>query len=146
MWETEEIDRAFELEPARMAAAEPAVLAGRRSVEHVAYSYVARGEYAPQLRRWFDAVGCERVLVLESERLYVDRATSERVLSWLGLPPNPDPYPVVNGAERPAEGTPELVDRLRAHFAPWNEELFSLLGRRLWEGDPTGEPTAPSVG
>jgi hypothetical protein len=137
LYETESLERALELEPARLAAVEAQVKAGRRSVEHMAHSYVARGEYATQLRRWFDAVGRDRVLVLESERLYADPATADRARAWLGLAPHDFPFPVSNGAER-LEEDPALMAKLDAHFAPHNQELFDLLGYELWTESPDG--------
>ena len=41
---------------------------------------------------------------------------------------------MTNGAPRLEEASAELADRLDAHFAPHNEELFALLGRKLWSG------------
>lgn len=99
---------------------------------HKAYSYLARGEYAAQLRRWFDAVGRERVLVVESERLTTDPEVARRILAWIGLPDRSDPFPVTNQAVRHEEASPEVVARLRAHFEPHNRELFELLGTELW--------------
>ena len=45
-----------------------------------------------------DVVGRQRVLVLESERLFADPAVSEQVLDWLNLAPHDRPFPVTNGA------------------------------------------------
>jgi hypothetical protein len=102
----------------------------------IAFSYVARGEYAGQLRRWFDAVGRDRILVLESERLSTDRSASAEVLAFLGLSPHGQPYPVANAAQRLEETDPALMDRLRTHFEPHNQELFELLGHDLWSDRP----------
>jgi len=141
-WETESLERAIELEPERLAPHAERFLRGERSVDHIAYSYVARGEYAGQLRRWFDAVGRERILVLESEKLSTDPSASVRVLDWLGLEPHREPFPVSNAARRLEEASPELVTRLRDHFEPHNRELFGLLGHELW----TDLPEVPAGG
>jgi len=144
-WETETLERALELEPARLATQTERFLRGERSLEHIAYSYVARGEYAGQLRRWFDAVGRERILVLESEKLYTDPSTSERARAWLGLAPHQQPFPVSNAARRLEEASPELLDRLQNHFEPYNQELFELLGHELWTDLPDGRTVDPST-
>jgi hypothetical protein len=133
-WETESLERAIELEPERLAFEYERVMRGEQSTKHIAFSYVARGEYASQLRRWFDAVGRDRILVLESERLYTDPATTQSALDWLGLAPHRLPFPAANGAARLDEVNPELMGRLREHFAPHNRELFELLGHPLWTG------------
>ncbi len=140
-WETESLERAIELEDERLAPQTERFLRGERSVEHIAFSYVARGEYAGQLRRWFDAVGQERILVLESEQLAADPAVPDQVLDWLGLPPHHQPYPASNAARRLEPTSPELLGRLRDHFRPHNQALFELLGRELWTDLP-GVPSA----
>lgn len=140
LYETESLDRALELEPERLAIESERVLRGERSVGHMAFSYVARGEYASQLRRWFEAVGRDRVLVLESERLYVDPTASAHVLEWMGLAPHGEPYPALHGAARPSEENAELESRLRRHFEPHNRELFELLGYELWRKEPDSPP------
>jgi hypothetical protein len=141
LWETESLERAIELEPERLAVANERVLRGERSIEHMAFSYVARGEYAPQLRRWFEAVGRDRVLVLESEQLYADPASSDQVLTWLGLAPHRQPYPADNAADRLDPESQKLLGQLREHFEPHNHELFELLGYELWS-DTADSPSA----
>jgi hypothetical protein len=131
-WETEPLERAIELEPQRLAGETEKVLRGERSFGHATYSYLSRGEYARQLRDWFAAVGRERVLVLESERLYADPAVSASVLEWLSLPVHDQPFPVSNRMERLDPESPELVARLEEHFEPHNRALFELLGHELW--------------
>jgi hypothetical protein len=131
--ETLEFEDAIAQEPARLAGEtrrlldDPAAVSG----PHEHFSYLARGRYAEQLERWFEAFGSERVLVLFSEDHFEDpEGTSNRVLERLGLPPNPSapPLPIANrGDGRPPP--PATLDRLRAHFAPQNDRLARLLGR-----------------
>jgi len=117
------------------------LLRGEVSIRHMAYSYVARGEYATQLRRWFDAVGRERVLVVESERIGADPAVARGVLDFLGLPDVQEPFPSLNHSVREEVIDEATVARLRAHFEPHNEELFGLLGYEMWTSPP--DPPAP---
>lgn len=142
-WEDEPLERAIELEPGRLAPHEERFAHGERSHAHVAHSYLARGAYSEQLQRWFAAVGKERVLVVESERLFSDPAASEEILAWLGLPATDRPYPVTNGAPRLEEAGPDLVARMDAHFAPHNAALRAMLGRDLWAQAQAGDPPAP---
>jgi hypothetical protein len=131
--EPEVLERALELEEERLAGSEEILAAGLRHYNHRHFSYTTRGQYAPQLRRWFDVIGRERILILESERLLIDSTVQTEVLDWLGLPPNRTPMPSVNAARR-TEGTSEAaVARLVQHFKPYNEDLFELLGTRMWE-------------
>lgn len=137
--ETLEFEEAIAQEPARLAGEtrrlldDPAAVSG----PHEHFSYLARGRYAEQLERWFEAFGSERVLVLFSEDHFEDpEGTSNRVLERLGLPPNPaaPPLPIANRGDGQAP-PPATLDRLRAHFAPLNDRLAGLLGRPVpWPG------------
>jgi hypothetical protein len=131
--ESEALDVALALEDERLAGQRERVLRGERSFRHRHFSYRTRGYYAEQLRRWFDAVGRERILVVESEQLFADAETSATVLRWLDLAPFDVPFPAVNEAPRAQAANPTTVEALRAHFEPHMEELFELLGHNLWE-------------
>jgi len=128
--ETEPLDVALALEDERLAGQEALVLAGRESAAYRNFSYKTRGHYAEQLRRWFAVVDRERILVMASEELWSAPGPA-RVLQWLGLPPQHAGFPATNEAPRSADDTP-VVDMLRAHFSPFNDDLFELLGRTLW--------------
>ncbi|HKH87838.1 MAG TPA: sulfotransferase domain-containing protein [Acidimicrobiales bacterium] len=133
--EPETFERAIALEPERLKGSEARVAKGLFDYNHRHYSYTRRGEYAPQVRRWFDVIGRDRILVLESERLQSDPVVCASVLEWLGLSPNPTPLPSLNAARR-TDGTDQgVIEQLAEHFKPFNEELFELLGTRLWESD-----------
>jgi hypothetical protein len=133
-FETEPIERALALEPERLAGQTERVLRGENSDEHSGYSYVSRSEYAGQVRRWFDAVGRDRILIVESEQMYTDPAVSAAIVEWIGLTPHDDPFPTVNESVRLDTESPELLAQLAAHFEPHNQELFELLGYELWTG------------
>lgn len=110
---------------------------GYYSAAHQTFSYVARGEYVEQVARWIEAFGRERVLVLQSERLWDEpEETYGRVLDFLGLeqrpprafrPRNRGRYEAMSAATRA---------RLADGFEPANERLFALLGERFdWAAD-----------
>jgi hypothetical protein len=131
---------AFQAEPERLAGEEERLRADPAavSVVHRQYSYLARGDYAVQLERWFAHYPRERVLVLASEELFSDPADAyARTLAFLGLRPHRlNAYGQLNPVpedEPPDEAT---VAWLRRRFAEPNERLFELLGRRLpWPQD-----------
>jgi hypothetical protein len=132
--EDEPLARALDLEKARTRGEMQRLLDGEPSPALHRFSYVARGEYAPQLRRWFDTVGSQRVLVLESERLFSQQSQRD-VTDFLRLPAHPTSFPWANQAARTDGRDPEdVVARLREHFAPYNGELFELLGSTMWAG------------
>jgi hypothetical protein len=105
---------------------------GHRSFAHQHYSYLARSVYADQLERWLTYFPLSRFLVLQSERLFgePDAALAE-VSRFLGLRGDrPPAFEARNvGSYSPLPG--HLEDRLRQHFQPHNERLFTLLGTRF---------------
>jgi Sulfotransferase domain len=132
--EDQPLDVALGLEEQRLAGQEDIVLAGGESFAHRNFSYKARGHYAEQLRRWFDVIDRDRFLVMESEELWGGPRGPARVLQWLGLAGRDTPFPATNDAPRARLEEQAVVADLRRHFAPYNEDLFELLGRRLWTG------------
>jgi hypothetical protein len=99
---------------------------------HDWYTYRERGVYAPQLQRWFDAVGRERVLVIVSEEMYRDpQPAMDEMATFLGIEPVVMPaFEQYN--YRPSEPIdPAVAAELRAFYAPHNAELATLLGREL---------------
>jgi hypothetical protein len=135
-FERESLERALALEPERLAGEAERVRRGERSARHSGYSYVARSEYADQLRAWFDAVGRHRLLIVESEQLYVDPEVTNEIVRWLGIRPHDRPFPVSNQSYRHEVEDPRVLAQLHEHFKPYNQELFDLLGRELWTGSP----------
>lgn len=130
--ESESLTDALKLEADRLAPFEEDIARGKAPKEHRWRSYQARGEYAPQLRRWLAEAGPDRLLVLESESLFADPDVARQVTDRLGLAPHARPFPQANAAPRREDTPREAVEILERHFEPFNEELFQLLGRRLW--------------
>jgi len=71
--------------------------------------------------------------VMASETLFVGTEGPARALEWLGLSGRDAPFPSSNDAPRVRREDQSVVDGLRRHFAPYNDDLFELLGTRLWE-------------
>lgn len=130
------LESALDAEAARLAGSEARLLRDPGAVDHhhLHHSYVSRGEYATQLERWFDAVGRERVMVVDSGRLRREPdAVLAAVCDHVGLDPAAAPAPsrAVN-AGRYDPPAPATIARLRAHFAPHDARLWDLLGERWW--------------
>jgi formyl transferase-like protein/sulfotransferase family protein len=123
---------ALAAEDERLEGETEKVLRGERSRSHQWFSYASRGRYAEQVARWMDAVGPERIKVVESERLYVDPAVGSDLLEWLGLPAAAEPFPATNASPEPRPEDRAPLGDLRAQFERDNEALFKLLGRRFW--------------
>lgn len=136
-FETLSFAEAIEAEPDRLRGEEERLRAepGYYSMAHQTFSYVSRGEYGPQVARWFAGFGAGRVLVLQSEALREKpEASYQRVLGFLGL----EPYQLKGFRLRNCGRYDPLDSRTRAmladRFEPSNEELFSLLGERFdWQ-------------
>lgn len=98
-----------------------------------AHLYLARGRYAPQLQRYFDLFGRDRVLVLRHAQLDKDPGgVMMACCSFLGLEPySGDPTSLqvrdnVRPYTEPLDAA--LRDRLVTYFAPHMAELQALLG------------------
>lgn len=124
---------ALDRESRRLEGEEAKLLAdsGYYSHNHQHYSYLARGLYAAQLRRWLEFYPRERLLVLRAEDFHRDPAgTLQTTLRFLGLPEVPlkagpirrhcaGEYPPMDARTR---------ERLSRHFEPHNRELYRQLG------------------
>lgn len=134
-WEGRSLESAIDGEPERMRLLTEEVI--RRPTKdvraHELHSYLSQGMYEPLIQRWLSRWAPERVLILQSERYFVDAiGTMEEVQSFLGLPVHSVVTPgALNAGSSDRSTSPEIRSRLADFFAPHNEELFRLLGRRF---------------
>jgi hypothetical protein len=91
--------------------------------------YVARGYYALQLEMLGKVYRRNRVLVLDSEKLFADTAaTCNRVFDYMGLEDfDVEPGKVYNRGYYQEKIDPRVADRLREHYRPYDEMLAELL-------------------
>jgi hypothetical protein len=131
-FEDQPFERALELEESRLEGEVERLLAdpGYRSMAHQHQAYVTRGRYAEQLTRVIDAVGRDRLLILESEQFFVDGpAVYRQVLDFLELPDwSPAAFEQHN-ARPSAPLAAELRARLEEQLQPHDEALAELMGR-----------------
>lgn len=132
-----EFPEAVGLEPTRLAGEFDRLVSepGYTSIAYQNHSYVTRGFYAEQLRRWYQWVSKDQVLVVRSEDLYQEPlATLNRVIAFLGLVPLVAIDAVVHNERPYAPMEPRVRETLASAFRESNHELEELLGRRLgWE-------------
>lgn len=97
---------------------------------HWTDSYLSRGIYAPQVARYLEHLGPERVLVFEFGELFREPTRSFRTLTdFLSLSPLGEiEMPKLNVGKNKKD-TGYDREQLRAFFAPHNERLSELLGR-----------------
>ncbi len=98
------------------------------SFNHQHYSYLSRGYYMEQLRKWHHYFSRDQILILKSENFYLDPSTVlTQVYNFLNLPDmglndhkkyNISEYEKMNPATR---------KRLVKHFEPYNQELYDYL-------------------
>jgi len=98
-----------------------------------AYSYFARGDYACQLKAWFETVGRHRFHVEFSDRFFAEPdAVAREVFKFLGVTQDVElevrPRNIGRYTSQVSEVTyAALVERYR----PVNEKLVGLLGRPI---------------
>ena len=128
-FETLGFQDALEAEDERLAGealtlAEPDAV----SFSHQHHSYVARGVYAPQVRRLWEVFGEDRVLVMSSNELFTEPAKAyARTLDFLGLDRHDANYDVHN-ARSYSKIEPATEAWLADKFADSNERLIDMLG------------------
>jgi hypothetical protein len=132
-WEPLDFEAALDAEPGRLAAEAQARTTETvfQGAAHRRFSYTARGLYADQLARYLEYFPRTSLLVLESESYSREPArVYSEVLDFLGLEPfEPPRHDELHGFDY--EGQPAHTrERLLEFFAPHNERLFALLGRR----------------
>jgi hypothetical protein len=125
-------EQALDAEEERMRGEVERMLADERYFSHAwwNWTYVARGLYAEQLERWYDAYPREQVLVLTTDELGERTAeTYARVLEFLGVAQHDlGDYPRIFSRDY-ASMSPATRDRLAAVYAGPNRRLAELLGR-----------------
>ena len=97
-----------------------------------------RGRYVEQLRQWEQWFPRSQLLVLQSERLFDDPAsTSARVYDFLGLDRQQlRHYKTFLGGKYDRDLPPDLRAGLAAYFEPYNRRLYELVGADFgWESD-----------
>lgn len=96
------------------------------------YSYLTRGHYAEQLRRWLEYY--PGLLIVQSEEFYADTpAVFGQILEHVGLEQwQPSEFANYSYVSAPPSdtGLPEhLRSQLADYFRPYNEDLYQLIGR-----------------
>ena len=98
-------------------------------------AYIERGIYVDQLKRYFEVIPRENLLIVESTELQLDlQETTRRICNFLDIKHidlesrKANSRRVSNNSDYDAE-----LKLLRDFYRPHNERLYSLLGRRfLW--------------
>jgi hypothetical protein len=127
-------EAAIDAEPERLAGITDEFLRApdAYSHDHDNHSYLARGRYAEQLRRYLDLFDRDQLLVLSAGAVLKDPVASfARLQAFLGLPPVEIDLAQYNVRSGYPPLDTETRERLRAYYAPHNHELYELLGEDL---------------
>lgn len=131
-----ELEQALDAEPERLAGEEERMVAepGYCSFDHRHHGYVARGEYARHIARFVDAVGADRVHVVDADAFFADPVEEfERLQVGLGLPTyRPEKVERWNARPGGSPLSPERYAALRAHYEESDARLADYLGRPAW--------------
>jgi len=108
----------------------------------ISSSYLTRGIYANQLKRWMEFFPKEQFLIVKSEEFFADpQSIFNQVTDFLQLPEwdflNQKQWNVGQYNNMDVQ----IREQLQAFFKPHNERLYELLGRDFgWDEDkPAGE-------
>lgn len=131
-YETLTFADALAAEPERLEGEADRILAdpGYDSTAHRHHSYASRGRYAEQIARLHRLFDPDRILILQSEALFAS-PNDELAKVWAFLGLNPvvlDGLVPVKRSVGPANRPQDVIDRLREHFEPLNEQLYRLPG------------------
>ena len=134
-FETRDLRTAFRDETAMLEEELPKMLDDVffNSRKHQFCSYVHRGYYAEQLKAIYELFPKDDVFIVESNDFFTNTsAATNRVFEFLGLPPHElENYPVKNVGRKREAIPDDLHQELQAHFAPLNEELYTLIGQNF---------------
>jgi hypothetical protein len=133
-------DKAAKADGRSFAAAIDAELARGAAGAADHFHYVRMGHYAEHLERFFAHFPADDVLVLDYGEMEADlTGFLQRICAFLEIEPFCEADLARFGGRRhwvspsrtPTSADEHAMDRLRAHYAPHNDRLWALLGRRF---------------
>jgi lipopolysaccharide transport system ATP-binding protein len=127
---------ALAAEPSRLGDSDAMLADGRieSSHAHRHYSYVARGMYANQLKRWLQYFSAEQLLIVDSSELFLDSSGPvARIHDFIGIPRPTDNASFARAQNHLGSASGRIPTESKAwldeRFREPNKELFALLGK-----------------
>ena len=107
------------------------------SVNFYRKSYLTRGIYVDQIKRWFKYFPRNQFLIIQSEDLYSDTSKIySDVLNFLNLPKFELDSFKAHRMRKYSEISTETRKKLVDYFKPYNKQLYELLNRNFnWENE-----------
>jgi hypothetical protein len=130
--ETLSFGEAIEREPERLAVSDDPLDPAWRH-----HSYLARGVYVDQIRRWFDCFPRDRFLIFKSEDFYAEPLPMlHQTQAFLGVSAHSPATLKIHHQADYVELDPATRRRVADYFVPHNRQLYDLLGRDFgWDHD-----------
>jgi hypothetical protein len=104
------------------------------STDYAYRSYVRRGIYIEQLKRWRNYFHEKQFCIIESNELFNNtNKTLNEVFAFLELQPKSkmrDQFEVHNKSIYNETIEKDVLERLKEFYKPYNEELFDFLGKK----------------
>jgi hypothetical protein len=101
------------------------------------FSYLARGRYAEQLKRWLEFYPKDQIMVINSEHFFADpMKTLRRVYDFLGISDYKPQNLKVYNQRSYSNMEPATRKKLEAYFKPFNKEFYDLIGETYDWDDP----------
>ncbi len=109
--------------------------------KHAHHSYLSRGIYSEQLKRWFALYPPERFLILKSEDFFTDPAAAvNATLEFMGLARegySADSFPTYNPGRYESDMPPVIRAQLHDFFLPHNRTLHEIVPFGIEDWDQT---------
>lgn len=135
--ETLEFNQAVETEEERISSEYKKILSNGNYHSKVFrnHSYLKRGIYVDQIKRWEHYFPKEQIMIIKSEDLFENpKKILNEVFQFIGVKNYElNEYKIYYQGQKP-EIKPEINDYLKSYFAPYNKKLYQYLGREFnWE-------------
>jgi len=100
------------------------------SFNHQHFSYLARGRYIEQIKKWYNLFEKKQILVLSSEEFFLNPNQSlNLVCDFLDLPYyEPQEFKIFHKGDNPQMEN-KMSTFLSEYFKEYNQKLFNYLGR-----------------
>ncbi|MHA1294862.1 MAG: sulfotransferase domain-containing protein [Promethearchaeota archaeon] len=97
------------------------------------YSYIKKGIYIEQLKRWYYYFNRENILIIESKKFFKETyKTLERIASFLNIENRFYFKPIIyNRGRRSTEMSIDTRNFLKNYYYNYNKELFRLIGEEF---------------
>lgn len=128
---------ALKAEPERLQLGREILQENPRRMHNIRhFSYLDRGYYARQLKKWFEIFDRERFFIVTTESLKENPGDiSARLAEFLQIEDLKNrEIPQSNRGNYQDSTPPEIAEELREHYRPYNQELMELTGLQLnWD-------------